>query len=513
MSAGEKQDKYRYSVSLGSHDSRLKKGAAPVVVEEFYSRWLAATRPLFAKLIEYNQAHVVELFRQGVVPKADAAKILETLLWIEAHGPDHFEFDPGLEDLMPNIEAIVVHRLGEAVGGKLLTGRARGEVTNVGIRLRLREDYLALLEALNGLRRAVLDLAGRHVETVMPGYTHAQHAQPTTLGHYLAAVAEALETDFARLEDGYKRLNASFAESGIGQGTAYPIDRARIAELLGFEGLVENTRYALLSWDRQVEALAHVAILAMNMNRFSDDLFYWGTFEFGMVELADEYSATSYIMPQKKNAYVLEELAVIPGRAITTFAQEAFRWNRVSFGLAKHIGGVKTDPSKTVNEVCGAAKMLAGVVSTLTIREDLMRERSGIFFTQASELADVLARERGLSFRTAHRIMGAVVREAIAQGKTPMQVDVAMIDAAAKEVTGAALQLDPAVLARALDTARIVEAREVIGGTSPKEVRRCLENRSRQWTADSGFVAAKVASVAKARRALEAEVARVMATS
>ena len=157
--------------------------------------------------------------------------------------------------------------------------------------------------------------------------------------------------------------------------------------------------------------------------------------------------------------------------------------------------------------------MLAGVVSTLTIREDLMRERSGIFFTQASELADVLARERGLSFRTAHRIMGAVVREAIAQGKTPMQVDVAMIDAAAKEVTGAALQLDPAVLARALDTARIVEAREVIGGTSPKEVRRCLENRSRQWTADSGFVAAKVASVAKARRALEAEVARVMATS
>lgn len=495
--------KYNYSVSLGSHDSRLKKGAAEVVVENFYSRWLAGTRPFFTKLLEYNQAHLVELHDRGVVSREDAAKILDTLRWIEAQGIEHFQLDPHLEDLMPNIEGIVVSRLGEAVGGKLLTGRARGEVTNVGIRLLLRQNYLEMMQAVNELRHVLLVLADDHVDTVMPGYTHAQHAQPTTFGHYLAGVAEALETDFARLEDTYRRLNQSFAESGIGQGTAYPIDRARVAALLGFEGVVENTRYALLSWDRTVEVLAMASILAVNMNRFSDDLFYWCTYEFGMVELADEFSATSYIMPQKKNPYVLEELAVIPGRAVTAFTQEAFRWNRVSFGMATHIGGVKTDPSKTVSEVRGAAKMLAGVVATLTVHKEVMRERAGIHFTQASELADTLAREKGLSFRTAHRIMGTVVRQALAKGIHPHDIDVAMIDAAAREVTGQPLQLAPEVLARALDSADIVRSRKVIGGTAPEAVRRSLGNRRAQLDRDRASADGKVAAVAAARAKLE----------
>ena len=504
------EPRYNYSVSLGSHDSRLKKGAAQVVVDNFYSRWLEGTRPYFTKLLEYNQAHLVELHRQNIISKEDAAKILETLRWMQAQGIDHFELDPSLEDLMPNIEGIVVSRLGEAVGGKLLTGRARGEVTNVGIRLLLRENYLELMRELNSLRRTILDLAKDHVDTVMPGYTHAQHAQPTTLGHYLACVAEALETDFSRLDDCYQRLNTSFAESGIGQGTAYPIDRERVAALLGFEGLVENTRYALLCWDRTVEVLAQVSILALNINRFSDDLFYWCTYEFGMVELSDEYSATSYIMPQKKNPYVLEELSVIPGRAITAFTQEAFRWNRVSFGMATHIGGVKTDPSKTVAEVTGALKMLAGVVATLTVRKEVMKERSGIFFTQASELADTLAREKGLSFRTAHRIMGTVVREAIAKGIKPSEIDARMIDAAAVEVIGKPLELAPEILARSLDTMEIVKARNGIGGTAPDAVRKSLRNRVARLDKDAGGVDEKLGAVAHARAGLENAVEEIL---
>jgi len=502
--------KYNYSVSLGSHDSRLKRGPAQSVVEDFYSRWLAATRPLFHHLLEYNQAHVAELHRLGVISREDAAKILETLRWIGAQGVDHFELDPNLEDLMPNIEGIVVSRLGEAVGGKLLTGRARGEVTNVGIRLQLRDNYLALMAELNELRVAVLALARDHIDTVMPGYTHAQHAQPTTFGHYLAGVAEALETDFDRLEDTYKRLNASFAESGIGQGTAYPIDRERVASMLGFDGTVENTRYALLCWDRTVEVLATVAIAAVNINRFSDDLFYWCTYEFGMVELADEFSATSYIMPQKKNPYVLEELAVIPGRAISTFAQDAFRWNRVSYGMATHIGGVKTDPSKTVSEVRGAARMLAGVVRTLTVKKEVMKERAGIFFTQASELADTLAREKGLSFRTAHRIMGTVVRQALAQGRKPADIDAALIDAAAVEVIGKPVDLDPGILARALDPAQIVRSRQGFGGTAPQRVVSSLEHRASELDRDRRTVDAKSAAVAEAREALERSVREIL---
>lgn len=507
---GKAGDKYNYTASLGSHDSRLKKGPAKVVVDNFYSKWLAATKPLFRKLIEYNQAHMVGLVEQKVVSKAHAAKIIETLRWIESQGIDHFELDPNHEDLMPNIEAILVSRLGEEVGGQVLTGRARGEVTNVGIRLLLREDFLDLMEALNDLRGIVLDCAKAHTETVMPGYTHAQHAQPTTFGHYMACVAEALETDYARLEDTYKRLNASLAESSIGQGTAYPIDRQRIADLLGFAGLVENTRYALLSWDRTLEVLAGVSILALSMNRFSDDLFYWCTYEFGMVELSDEFSATSYIMPQKKNPYVLEELACIPGRAIAAFTQDAFRYNRVSYGLATHIGGVKLDPSKTVVEVCGGVKMLSGVVATMTVNIDRMKERSGIFFTQASELADTLVREKGISFRTAHKIMGAVVREAIAHSKAPDQIDTGMIDAAAMEVTGKPIHLSPEVLFNSLDTMQIVKARKGIGGTAPAAVEVSIRNRLEALVEDVKSLADKKGRIARAREVLEKAVQGIL---
>ena len=495
--------RYAFSVNLGSHDSRLKGLPAPAVVEGFYQRWLDGTRHLFDKLIEYNKAHVVELHEARIVSTTDAGKLLETLRWMESEGVDGFAFDPALEDLAPNMEGIVVSRLGEEVGGRLLTGRARGEVTNVAIRLLLREKFLELMGELNRLRSAVLALAREHVETVMPGYTHAQHAQPTTLGHYLACVAEAFETDFSRLEDTYRRLNASFAESGIGQGTAYAIDRQRVASHLGFDGLVENTRYALLCWDRTIEVLAQVAILAVNINRFSDDLFYWCTYEFGMVELADEYSATSYIMPQKKNPYVLEELSVIPGRAIAAFAQEAVRWNRVSFGLATHLGGVKADPAKSVSEVCAAARMLTGVVDTLGINRELMGERAGAHFTQASELADTLVREKGISFRTAHRVMGTVVRKALAAGKKPFEIDTAMIDDAAIEVTGKPLGLSVEVLRRALDPIEIVRARNVVGGTAPAAVEASLANRVAQLAKDTGSLDRKQSDVAASRQRLE----------
>ena len=503
-------EKYGYEVSLGSHDSRLKKPPAREVVEGFYVRWLEGTRPYFDKLIEYNEAHVVELHAAQVVSRADARQILQTLRWMRAQGVDGFRFDPALEDLAPNLEGIVVSRLGEAVGGRLLTGRARGEVTNVAMRLLLRERFLDLMEALNGLRHEVLKLARQHVETVMPSYTHAQHAQPTTFGHYLACIAEALETDFSRLADCYRRLNASFAESGIGQGTAYPIDRQRVASLLGFDGLVENTRYALLCWDRAIEALAQVAICAVNINRFSDDLFYWCTYEFGMVELADEYSATSYIMPQKKNPYVLEELSVIPGRAIGAFAQDAFRWNRVSFGMATHIGGVKTDASKTVAEVCAAATMLAGVVATLTIRKEVMRERAGVYFTQASELADTLVREKGISFRTAHKIMGTVVREAIAAERKPSEIDAAMIDAAAVEVMGKPLNLSEEVLRRTLEPMELVRTRTVVGGTAPEAVVTALDHRDAQLERDVASMETRKARVASARGQLDRAVEAVL---
>ncbi len=199
----------------------------------------------------------------------------------------------------------------------------------------------------------------------------------------------------------------------------------------------------------------------------------------------------------------MEELSVIPGRAIGAFAQDAFRWNRVSFGMATHIGGVKTDASKTVAEVCAAAKMLAGVVSTLTVRKDVMRERAGVYFTQASELADTLVRERGISFRTAHKVMGTVVREALAAGRKPSEIDSAMIDAAAVAVTGKALGLSAEVLQRVLDPMELVRSRGVVGGTPPEAVAGALDHRDAQLVRDVTSLESRKSSVASARRRLD----------
>lgn len=284
--------KYTYKVCLGSHDSRLKKGPAKEVVDYLYSRWLSATIPAFEDLVRYIEAHIVELYDKKVVSKENAAKILQTLKWIEKKGIEHFKLDPGIEELVPNIEAILISKLGEDIGGKVLTGMSRAEPAYISAILLLRRKILDLLQEVHSLRRQLLNLAGKHIDTLMPGYTHVQHAQPCTLGHYLVCVAEALESDCNRIEEAYKRVNMSPAGFSVGWGTSYPTDRKRISDLLGFEGMIENTRYAWLSFDRGVESLAAMAMLAVNINRFTDDLYFWCTYEFNMAELADEYAST-----------------------------------------------------------------------------------------------------------------------------------------------------------------------------------------------------------------------------
>lgn len=473
--------KYSYKVLLGSHDSRLKKGPAKEVVDYLYSRWLNATLPAFQDLLKFLKAHIVELHEKKVIPGRDARKILETLRWIQKKGIDHFQLDPSIEDLMPNIEAIVISKLGEPVGGKILTGMARGEPMYVSAIILLRGKILELLEEVYRLRRLLIELAGQHTETIMPGYTHAQHAQPTTIGHYLACVAEALETDCIRFENAYQRVNMSPAGYSSGWGTSYPTDRRRLASLLGFDSVIENTRYAMLSFDRGIETLSALAMLAIDVNRFSDDLYFWCTFEFNMVDVADEYASTSYIMPQKKNPYALEEYPALVQRVCSEFIRVAELSRLISFGLATHLSGKRTDttmtPSRAIGDTIGAIQMLRGMVSTLTINKKVMRERAGIYFTQGTDLADTLVREKGLSFRTAHKIIGVLVREAIRQGIKPSEINSEMLDHAAHEILGKPLKLASNRLLRVLDPMEGVRSRRGIGGVSPEAVKNSLKNR------------------------------------
>lgn len=506
--------KYSFKVALGSHDARLKKGPAPEVVDYLYSRWLKATMPAFQEMIQFLGAHLVELQSKRVISREEAGKILRTLQWIKNKGLDSFELDPTIEDLMPNLEAIVISKLGEPIGGKILTGMARGEPMYVSALLLLRRTILDLLEELNQLRELIIQLGRNHTETLMPGYTHVQHAQPTTLGHFFACVAEALETDYTRLQSAFERVNMSPAGYSSAWGTTYPTDRQRVSDLLGFNAPIENTRYAMLSFDRGIETLAGLVMLANNINRMTDDIYFWCSFEFNMADIADEYASTSYIMPQKKNPYALEEYPSLAGRVLAEFVRVAELTRLTSFGLAPHLSGKRTDttmaPSRVIQDMIGAIRMLRGILSTVKFKKEVMKERAGIFFTQGTDLADTLVREKGLSFRTAHKIIGVMIREAIDRGLKPSQMDVQMLDQAAMEGIGRPLKLSPAAFAKALDPMEGVKARKGIGGVAPQAVKKSLQNRMRRLREDRDWLEERNRDLAAAERNLGKAVQRII---
>ncbi len=344
-------------------------------------------------------------------------------------------------------------------------------------RMILRERLLLLIEHTLGLIETILQVAGRHVGTLMPGYTLLQHAQPTTFAHYLLSFADRFARDVDRLHETYARVNRSPMGAAISTGTSFPLNRPRMAELLGFHGLVENTRDAAIYRDFTLESVTHAAILASNLSTLADDLNVWCTYEFGMVELADAYCSTSTIMPQKKNPSSLERMRYLSaeciGDAMAVFAQ--LKTNSEELGDLESTGPVAW---RALDHVHAVLRFMRGVLGTLTVNTELMRQRAAANFTQATQLAETITMDKGLAFRTAHRIVGKLVRRCLEERITPDRVTAALVDEAAVEILGRPLRLAPEVVRRAMDPRDIVEHRKTRGGPGRREVLRMLGTRS-----------------------------------
>lgn len=476
------EEKYTYNIQLGSHDSRLKKGSTQEVIDFCYAPRFAAPMPTFKFMIQYNLAHIVEMNRIRVISDLNARDILKALVWIKDKGLEYFKLDPKLESLMPNMEAILISKLGPEVGGQVLTGRSRGEVETVSGILCMREKLLDLLEGVQDLRGVTIDMAGKHTHTVMPGYTHLQHAQPTTLGHYMCCVAEALEQDYDRLVDAYRKVNLSPVEAGTSWGNSYPIDRKRVAVSLGFEGMLENTRYSYASIaDKAMEVTGALTILDVNLNRLTEDLNFWCTPEYMTADVADEYAGTSFIMPQKKNVTALQRYSSLLNNTFTTFNRLAIQTARASFGLGANLAVnlMESGPEAilALNENIRALKMLRGLVTTIKFNKEVLRDRAGIHFTQGTELADALFREKGIPFRTAHRIVGTLVRKALSEGKKATEIDEKMLNDSAIEIIGEPISPPYEKLWKVLDPMEVVKSHNGIGGPAPEAVEVAIKNR------------------------------------
>ncbi|MFN3622219.1 MAG: argininosuccinate lyase, partial [Nitrososphaerales archaeon] len=359
------------------------KGLKPPEVDAYTSS-LEADRWLFKSDIMVGKAHVIMLTEQGVVKPEDGLAILETLEELERLSYGELTKGP-FEDIHVAIESIVIERLGEDVGGRMHTARSRNDEVATCLRLTVRSQVVEILKELLNLLKIFHVKSLGELNTIMPGYTHTQHAQPVTLAHHLTAYFDALVRDFERLLDAYKRVNRSPLGSCALAATGFPINRFRTAELLGFDGLIENSMDAVASRDFIVETLSDIAILATDLSRIAEELILWSSSEFKFVDLPDEYSSTSSIMPQKKNPDTMEITRAKAGRiygnlvgALTMLKALPLTYNRDMQEVTPRLW----DSIETVKYML---KILSGALEKIVFNREIMWKSAFEGFSTATE--------------------------------------------------------------------------------------------------------------------------------
>jgi argininosuccinate lyase len=423
-------------------------------------------------------AHATMLGEQGIVAPAEATALVEGLRALVADvEAGRIEWSVALEDVHMNLEKRLTERVGP-VGGKLHTARSRNDQVATDFRLAVRARTERLIALLREVRGVFVDLAERHVDAILPGYTHLQVAQPVRLGHHFLAYYEMCTRDQRRLEDAHTRLNVSPLGAGALAGTGFPIDRHRTAALLGFDEPAANSLDAVSDRDFALEFLAAASIAMMHLSRLSEELILWSSQEFGFVVLPDSHTTGSSIMPQKKNPDVAELIRGKTGRVYGAL-----------FGLLTVMKGLPLAYNKDMQEdkegVFDAAatlavclRLTADMLPKMQVRTERTRHAAGRAFSNATDLADHLARG-GLPFREAHEAVGKLVAIALSEGCDLQELPLERL----REV---APQLNEDVY-RVLDVESVVDARTSYGGTARPRV---LEQIARARAALAAEVAA-----------------------
>ncbi|MBI2161612.1 MAG: argininosuccinate lyase [Candidatus Rokubacteria bacterium] len=471
------------------------------------------TQPMLPALHAFDKAHAVMLAEEGLIPRQAGAAILRALRQMEKDGV--VEVRTRVGGGLHSGEQYLIRTLGEEIGGRLHLARSSGDLSSVGINVLQREKLLALLRAVNRLRRVLVDLASAHTDTILPGYSFGQHAQPMTLAHLWLSWAATLARDFERLHGAYRRVNVSPAGAAIMVGSDFPVNRARTAELLGFDALHENCADAILELtaDDSLEVPMAVATLYHSMAKWADDLILWSTSEFGFVDIPDRFCNTSSIMMQKKN--------VIGPAEVKGASAEALGCVVTSYHALKGATGLP------VTERYYALEMLwrvadngvrdlgwfCDLLPALHVRAAHMREQAWRHWATATDLAGALVRERDLPWRTAHQIVGLLVRLAEERGLGPAEVSPGLLDEAAVAYHGVPAGLDAAQIRAALDPARFIAARTVRGGPAPSESLRQAHLFEQALADDERTVAAVEARLAEAASNLEAAVDTIIGAS
>lgn len=436
--------------------------------DAFVARFTASVdfdKRLYKQDIQGSVAHARMLTRVGVLSQSECDDIVRGLGEIRVQiERGEFEWSVALEDVHMNIEAALTQKIG-ITGKKLHTGRSRNDQVATDIRLYLRDETDLILDEISRLQQGLLDLAEQEAETVMPGFTHLQTAQPVTFGHHLMAWFEMLSRDYERFVDTRKRINVMPLGAAALAGTTYPIDRHYTAELLQFSTPAGNSLDAVSDRDFAIEFCAASSLLLMHLTRMSEELVLWASAQFNFVNLPDRFCTGSSIMPQKKNPDVPELVRGKSGRVYGHLFSLLTLMKSQPLAYNKDNQEDKEPLFDTVDTVKGCLRAFADMVPALEARRDVMREAALRGFSTATDLADYLVR-KGVAFRDAHEIVGLSVAYGIRTGQDLGQMTLDELRQFSDVIEADVFEV--------LTLEGSVSARDHIGGTAPAQVRHAV---------------------------------------
>ena len=384
-------------------------------VDDFNSA-IRFDKRMYKQDIKGSVAHATMLGRQNIIPKEDSDKIvaeLKNILKDIEDGKVEFEIDA--EDIHMNIEKILIERIGDA-GKRLHTGRSRNDQVALDIRMYLMDETADIEEMLIHTLNVLVDLASDHTETIMPGYTHLQKAQPVTFAHHLMAYFEMFKRDLSRLRDCRKRTNVMPLGSGALAGTTYPLDREFVASELGFDAVTMNSLDGVSDRDFVIELANCLALVMMHLSRFCEELILWSSNEFSFVEMDDAFSTGSSIMPQKKNPDVAELIRGKAGRVYGHLMGLLTTMKGIPLAYNKDMQEDKEPIFDSIDTVKLCLPVFCDMIATMTVKKDNMLKGSKGGFTNATDVADYLVK-KGLPFREAHAVVGRMVFYSIEHDK------------------------------------------------------------------------------------------------
>ncbi len=434
-------------------------------VEDFLES-LEVDKEMVLEDIWGSQAHAIMLAKQEIITDKDLKKIL---YWLEKAKKDYlngkFILKKENEDVHMNVEKYLINGAGDEYGGKLHTARSRNDQVLVDAKIHIRYKILQIKKKIIGLQKVFLKIASENIETPVPGYTHTQDAQPITLGFWATAYVSLLMRDLTRLDNAYQTVDMNPLGSCALAGTSFNTDRMITTKLLGFSKVHRHSLDIISTRDFIAETLCALTILMSNLSKLAEEIVYWSTYEFGILELDDGYTAGSSIMPQKKNPCIAELTRGRTGRIYGSLMQFLTMMKGIPMGYNRDLQEDKPPLWNAFNVINDTLEVTSGLIKTMKINKDRLAELAGANFTTATELANHLVREHGISFRKCHQIVGDLVGKLHRSGKTFMDFD---------EVEQILKKHDVSISYNEMrvifDPKKTIHTYKSLGSTSPKEV-------------------------------------------